>query len=355
MNRSFIVGLVSSMLFAGWSLADEKDRRLDIYWIDVEGGAATLIITPVGESILIDTGLPKMTQVKRIAETVKEVTEHDRIDHLIISHYDIDHHGGAAGLAKLLPVRNLYDNGKGFEGQVNDPGEAYWNLKCDKKHVVEIGQELTIGQSSAADAKPVVLRCVATRRKFAPPVAGNLAKKNTTICEGEKKQKAADKSENRNSMVLVLSMGGFRFYNATDLTWNLEEKLVCPYDIVGPVDVCQVTHHGLDRSNNPLVWQTIKPTVAIMNNGARKGCAPEVVKNLRGTDSIKAIFQLHKNQRPDQGEFNTEPKRIANTEKGKAGNLIKLSVAKSGDSYTVSLPATGYEETFKTVDKGGLW
>lgn len=152
-------------------------------------------------------------------------------------------------------------------------------------------------------------------------------------------------------MVLILSLGEFRFYNATDLTWNLEENLVCPVDLIGPIDVCQVTHHGLDYSNNPLVWNTIKPTVSIMNNGPTKGCAPEVFKNLKNTSSIKAMFQMHKNQRADGKENNTEIRRIANIEKGKAGNLIKLSVSPSGDNYTISIPSTGHKETFETRSK----
>ena len=334
-----------SLLYAH---ADATDGRLDIYWIDVEGGAATLIVTPAGESVLIDTGLPKVRQVQRIADTIKRVAKLDHLDHLIISHYDIDHHGGAAGLAKLVPVKTLYDNGKDFAGRVNDPGEAYWKLECDKRVVVNPGDKIPLAQRDRSGSPAVVLDCIATRREFIEPPGD--APTNSELCAGAKR-KDEDRSENRNSMVFILAVGGFRFYNATDLTWNLEEKLVCPVDLVGPVDVCQVTHHGLDRSNNPLVWRTIKPTVAVMNNGATKGCATEVVENLRATPSIKAIFQLHKHQRPSGAANNTEPKRIANTEKGKAGNLVKLSVSPAGDSYTVRIPATGHEETFETRAK----
>ena len=88
-----------------------------------------------------------------------------------------------------------------------------------------------------------------------------------------------------------------------------------------------------------------------MNNGPTKGCAPEVFTNLMATPSLKALFQVHKNQRPDGAEFNTRPERIANTEKGKAGNLVKLSVAADGSSYTVTIPATEHSETFETREK----
>ena len=38
--------------------ADQKTKTLDVYWVDSEGGGSTLIVTPAGESVLIDTGNP---------------------------------------------------------------------------------------------------------------------------------------------------------------------------------------------------------------------------------------------------------------------------------------------------------
>ena len=39
-------------------MSSPEDRGLEIIWVDVEGGAATLIIAPSGESLLIGTGYP---------------------------------------------------------------------------------------------------------------------------------------------------------------------------------------------------------------------------------------------------------------------------------------------------------
>ena len=61
------------------AIADSKTETLDIYFIDVEGGAATLIVTPVGESILIDSGYPDYNgrDRDRILKTLKEEAELD--------------------------------------------------------------------------------------------------------------------------------------------------------------------------------------------------------------------------------------------------------------------------------------
>jgi competence protein ComEC len=128
----------------------------------------------------------------------------------------------------------------------------------------------------------------------------------------------------------------------------MEKKLVCPHNLIGKVDVYQVTHHGLDASNNPLVLQTIEPRVAIMNNGTTKGCAPEVFANLQDTKSIQQVYQVHKNLRPDGSKNNVADEFIANTEKDCKGNYIRLSVAPDTKSYTVSIPANKHEKTFQT-------
>src|SRR5262245_29651048 len=85
-------------------------RPLDLYWVDVEGGAATLIVTPAGESVLIDTGNPGGRDSKRIIQAAKDAGV-NRIDHLLTTHFHIDHFGGAAEVAEALPIGTIYDNG----------------------------------------------------------------------------------------------------------------------------------------------------------------------------------------------------------------------------------------------------
>ena len=162
--------------------------------------------------------------------------------------------------------------------------------------------------------------------------------------------KDRDGSDNANSVVALLSFGPFRFFDAGDLTWNREHDLVCPKNRVGEVDVYQVTHHGLDSSNNPLVLRALRPTVAVMNNGFRKGCLPEVFSTLKETSSLEGIYQVHKNLRPDGATNNVPDEFIANKEDDKncKGNHIQLSVDPSGRSYTVSIPATDHEKRYET-------
>ncbi len=86
---------------------------------------------------------------------------------------------------------------------------------------------------------------------------------------------------------------------------------MCPLDLVGIVDLYQVTHHGMDISNNSTLVQTIAPTVSIMNNGPHKGGSAKTVTMLRSVASIKAAYQLHRNA-DTAAEKNTDPSLIAN-------------------------------------------
>src|SRR5262249_49089738 len=63
-----LVGLIA--LAPGCPAAD---RTLNIYWTDVEGGGATLIVTPAGESVLIDSGNPGVRDPGRIHKTASQI------------------------------------------------------------------------------------------------------------------------------------------------------------------------------------------------------------------------------------------------------------------------------------------
>jgi competence protein ComEC len=324
--------------------AGTRDGCFDIYWVDVEGGGATLMVTPTGESILVDTGNPGLRDPNRIVKVATEIAGLKKIDHLITTHYHGDHFGGAALLSTLLPIGIVYDNGK-FEGMPDNPGKEYFEFACDRRTVMQPGAELVLKQ--IPNGPKLSIKCIGARQQFVAPTATDVA--NAELC-ATCKEKDRDGSDNANSIVMLVDFGRFRFYDGGDLTWNQEMKLVCPNNLLGKVDVYQVTHHGLDSSNNPVVLQTIQPRVAIMNNGDRKGCLPEVFANLKATPSIEGLYQVHKNLRPDGSVNNVEDDCIANhAESAKCtGNFIKLSVSSDSSTYSVSIPSNRHTREFKT-------
>ena len=122
---------------------------------------------------------------------------------------------------------------------------------------------------------------------------------------------------------------------------------MAPTDKIGLIDVYQVTHHGLEVSNNPVLLRTVQPRVAIFNNGPYKGCHPTVTANLRRVPGLLAIYQPHRNLRA--GAENTDAAFIANAQaKGCTGEAIRLSVAPDSKSYTVTVGKKGKPRTYAT-------
>jgi competence protein ComEC len=340
--RFFLLLIIGCMLRLP-ALAGAFDKRLDIYWVDTEGGAATLIVTPLGESVLVDAGNPGQRDASRIFKVATQEAHLKAIDNMVTTHYHIDHFGGAASLAAMMPIKTVWNNGT-FPYGWEKPSQEYLDFKCDARKVLSPGEEIPLRQLE--NSPPIHLKCVAARQKMIAPPPG--ATTNPSCAEA--KHHPRDLSDNINSIVQILSFGDFRFYDGGDLTWNMELNLVCPVDLVGSVDVYQVEHHGLDLSNNPLLIAALSPTIAVMGNGPKKGCETNTVAALRVAPSIQAIYQLHRNLKPGQDQNNVaDPKCIAN-DKGTdqcEGNFVKLSADPQAKTYTVSIPATKLERTFE--------
>jgi competence protein ComEC len=324
-------------------------KPLEIYWVDVEGGAATLVVTPSGESVLIDSGNPGGRDSARIHKVATRDAGLKQIDHLITTHFHIDHFGGAAELARLMPVINIYDNGIPDKDPDNNPDnerflkaiKPYREIASSQRAVMHAGDRLQLKQ---ADTGPKLsVRCLAARQNISTASAGSMT---NPLC-AESKAKEKDTSDNANSIVTLLEFGDFQLFIGGDLTWNVENQLVCPMNIVGVVDVYQVDHHGLDVSNNPLLVRSLAPTVSIMSNGTKKGCGADTFATLKSTPSIQAMYQIHRNLREDS-QHNTAAELIANLEEKCQANDIRLTVDPSAKSYTVSIPANGHKRTFQT-------
>src|SRR5437899_5283092 len=155
--------LAALLALAGLAAAAESPRGLDIHFIDTEGGAATLIVTPAGESVLIDCGNPGTRDADRIAKTAEAIGL-KAIDHLIITHWHLDHYGGVGRLSKLLPIHHYYDHGipdKLEEDQKNFPVliAAYKEASKGKSKTLKPGDEVALQQAEGAPAIRLYCLC----------------------------------------------------------------------------------------------------------------------------------------------------------------------------------------------------
>jgi len=345
--------LTALAVLLSWNVFAQDAKGLEVYWVDVEGGAATLIVTPAGQSILIDSGNPGTRDAGRIHEVATKQAVLKKIDFLITTHFHGDHFGGAAVLSQLMPIGTVYDNGipaRNPDRNRQDPAfilkvKPYKEMKVDARVVVKPGMKLPLKQSHWTPK--LSLTFVAAARKFID-VPRRGVKKNPLT--GTVPAKPEDLSDNANSVASLLALGDFHFLDCGDLTWNMEAKLVTPINRIGTVDVYQVNHHGLASSNNPLLIQSVAPTVSVMNNGHTKGCTPSAFTALKSAQSIKAMYQVHRNLRPDGKQNNTANEFIANLTEPKECKAfaLKMSVADDGKSYTLFNPRNGHKQTFKT-------
>src|SRR5262245_14640201 len=81
---------------------------LRLYWVDVEGGGATLIVAPSGESILVDAGENLDRDVSRVLHVATKVAGLKQIDHFVATHWHADHYGGAITLSTRMPIKKYY-------------------------------------------------------------------------------------------------------------------------------------------------------------------------------------------------------------------------------------------------------
>ncbi len=344
--RLFMVCCFLSMIyFAQAAQADQRDGRLEIYFIDVEGGAATLIVTPANESLLIDSGYPDNggRDRDRILKVIRDVAKLDHLDHAAVSHWHLDHYGNHAALASQIKILNFWDRGipetlaedKNFEARIVDYRAASQN----KSKTLKAGDNLPFKTGQT----PLSLKVVTASREVIP----NTGEPNPFAAEH--KPQDNDPSDNAASVSLLMKFGKFSFLCCGDLTWNIEAKLMTPNNPLGQVELFMVTHHGLGVSNNPVLVLGIDPRVCVMCNGPTKGCDLGTNTTLRRIKSLQAVYQLHRNIRlkPDE---QTPVELIANDAETAAcqGVFIKASVAPDGSGYTVQIGPDGKPRSFQT-------
>jgi hypothetical protein len=150
--------------------------------------------------------------------------------------------------------------------------------------------------------------------------------------------------EDNLSVGLLFTLGKFRMLDLADLEAHHNRELVCPNNLIGTVDVYHVNVHGQFKGIAPELIGALRPRVAIMGNGARKGGDPPSWPLLRATPGLEDIWQDHYSV---TGTKNTNPPDdfIANLEPADGGRLIKLS-AKSNGTFTVTNTRNGFSKTY---------
>jgi competence protein ComEC len=312
-------------------------RTLDIFFIDVEGGQATLVVTPAGQSLLIDAGYAG--RGNRDPERILAVTREagiDHIDYVLITHFHPDHVGGLPTLASQIPIGTFVDYGEpmGTDRMALGGFKAYETVRRLGNHIQpRPGDRLPlIGVEADIVSSDGML--------LSEPLAG--AGDSNDAC-GMVEDQPSDGTENFRSMGLQLQFGAFRFVDLGDLSGNTLTRLVCPINLVGQASVYLVAHHGNYDSHAPEVLAALRPRVAIMNNGATKGGAPESFATLRGPFGPEDLWQLHASR--NKGAQNSSDSFIANVDEGLTAYWIKLTASDDG-SFSVVNTRTGFSKTY---------
>jgi beta-lactamase superfamily II metal-dependent hydrolase len=323
---------------------------LDIYFIDVEGGQSTLLVTPQGQAFLVDTGWAgngapgskpgdpaQARDAKRIVAAARDAGI-KQIDYLLITHFHPDHDGGVVELAQLMPIRHFIDHGSLPEEAKKDAGtkdafEAYLAIRNKAQHIEpKPGDRLPL---KGIDA--IIVSSAAST--ITQPLTG--AGEVNTVC-GRSALPAGESIENPRSTGVVVAFGKFRFLDVGDLTGPPLFDLACPKSLIGPVDAYLVAHHGGSDASDPATFAAFKPRVAIMNNGLKKGGSQATYDSLHHVTGLEDVWQLHRSEAAGDSNFLAE--RIANLDESTA-HWIKLSATENG-SFRVLNGRTGEWKTY---------
>jgi beta-lactamase superfamily II metal-dependent hydrolase len=347
----------SALLLAAAALQAQSDN-LQIYWVDVEGGAATLVIAPTGESMLIDTGFDTDDRdARRIVATARQAGL-ERIDHVVISHYHRDHAGGLAALSKMIPIGRVYSRGD----TISVPADQQWH---DSVRAVGGSRRTIVKPGDRIPLKGVdVLVVSSDHQMLSQPVNGGGP--NALCATAE--QKAPAGFENQAGVGVLLTYNRFTFLDLIDLDWATEMELVCPVNKVGAVTLFQSNRHGAwNGAGAPAFLNAIRPQVLVFNNGPRKGLGqvqeaktvtPPGVKvapyeqnhylRAAAIPGIEGIWQVHLSLFDNDPKHNTSPDMIANFEETAEcqGHWIKATVDSNGQ-FTMTNGRNGYSRSYK--------
>lgn len=321
-----LAALVFGLGISAWAAPEQKDKALHIYFIDVEGGQATLFVTPAGQSLLIDTGWPGNDgrDADRIIAAAKKAGI-SKIDYVLITHFHDDHVGGVPQLVARFPVGTFIDHGDNRE-TTDAVTEKDWQAY---KAVLATGKYQRIS-AKPGDVLPVkgmratVISSDASLIDKPLPGAGQ----ENPYCK-DSEQFPADKTENLRSLGTYIDFGKLRILDLGDLTHDKEMQLMCPTNKIGKIDIYIVSHHGWSQSSSPAFVYGLAPRVAIMDNGAKKGGTPSVLDIIKKSPGLEDLWQLHYSE--DGGAaHNVAAEFIANPDGPDAANGLELTAHPDG-------------------------
>jgi len=377
MSKTSLIILVAVLLVPtqflhaqGTQQKPQGQKALDIYFIDTEGGQATLFLPPSGQSMLVDTGFPgnqgmppapgggaatasgapgPTRDADRISAVLKQANV-TVLDYVVITHYHGDHAGNAAELASRLPIRHFVDHGPyTVELQPNRSGAflSYQPVR-EKAHAITAkpGDKIPI---AALDVQVVS----SAGELITKPVQGAPgAGAPNPLCRDAKLKDQDPTPENFESIGVVVRYGSFRLLDLGDLTWNQEHDLVCPNNLLGTFDVFHTTRHGDPHSGAPQLVHAIRARVAVMNNGERKGGDPEYWQTVREAPGLQDFWQLHRSA-AGGAEHNSPEQFLANINEMDHGHNIKMTVRTDG-SFTMTNERSGFTKEYQAPAKSAL-
>lgn len=333
-----------------------QNKPLDIYFLDTEGGQATLFVSPSGQSMLVDTGFPgnqgmppaeaNTPVVTRDADRIMKVLKEANIgvlDYVVITHYHADHAGNAAELAHRIPIRHFIDHGPYTVEQNAGRDAAFLSYMAVREHArastAKPGDRIPI---EGLDVQ-VVSSAGETIKEPMAGVPG--AGAPNPYCRNAKLKEQDPTPENFESVGIVVRYGNsFRLVDLGDLTWNQEHALACPNNLVGTMTVFHTTRHGDPHSGAPQFVDAIHARVAVMNNGERKGGSPEYLGTLHDAPGLEDYWQIHRSAAAG-GALNAPANFIANINETDHGHYIKMSVRLDG-SFTMTNERTGFTKEY---------
>ena len=334
--KSLFVCAVTCLLAATVAAAD----TLDIYVVDTEGGKAVIVLTPDGETMLVDAGYPTQDDrdTKRIV-AVAQAAEIKQFDYVVATHYDADHSGNVPRVDTRIPGKVFVDHGEPTPTLNAGSRSSYY-----EPYVKAIGdrKRMSVRPGDVIPMKGLQITVVTAGGKaISRPLPGGGQLNESAPASRPTYQ---DRDDNAGSIGLLYEFGKFRMLDLGDLLSSIEYDLVCPRNLVGTVDLFMVSHHGLKVSNSMFLVHALRPKVAIMNNGAHKGGDPETLDILKKSPGLQDLWQLHYSN--SGGQKNASADFIANPKEPCDAKLIKVTAQRDG-TFTVINTRNSFSRTYQ--------